>query len=222
MSRLIIVSFGILGLIFYELSGGADYAPREASLQVQGFGPNTHLTASGGDAVARGDSAPADLFANRVEATLASLPVARVDTTTDTQEEKIRAIVAPDQTDDPAKSSEDAAVAAALGLDETQTREVWPGAIELFARQQQETDLRIALRAEAEAAARAAIELRVVSGDVANMRSGPGTGFDKVTSLRGGSEVLVLSEPGNGWVELEVIETGQIGWMADWLVETKN
>ena len=96
--------------------------------------------------------------------------------------------------------------------------EVWPGAIELFARAEQEADLRVVRRQQAEAEARAASDIRVVEGDVANMRGGPGTDFEKITALTGGTEVMVLGTSGNGWLQLQVIETGEVGWMADWLV----
>lgn len=39
MWRLILISFVLLGWGFYELSGGADYAPQDGSLQAVGFTP---------------------------------------------------------------------------------------------------------------------------------------------------------------------------------------
>ena len=32
----------------------------------------------------------------------------------------------------------------------------------------------------------------------------------------------VLQAPGNGWLELQVVSTGETGWMADWLVTASN
>lgn len=65
-------------------------------------------------------------------------------------------------------------------------------------------------------------DIRFVTGDVVNVRSGPGTAFEAVGKLTGGTEVIVIDEPGNGWVLLEVAETGETGWMADWLVTAAN
>ncbi|MGR3501536.1 SH3 domain-containing protein [Pseudaestuariivita sp.] len=64
----------------------------------------------------------------------------------------------------------------------------------------------------------APIDLRRVSGDRVNMRQGPGTNFGIVTRLTQGDEVEVIQEPGNGWLELRVVESNKIGWIADWLV----
>lgn len=61
-------------------------------------------------------------------------------------------------------------------------------------------------------------DIRKVTGRRVNMRQGPGTQFSVVSSLGSGEEVEVLQTPGNGWLKLQVVSTGRIGWMADWLV----
>ena len=61
-------------------------------------------------------------------------------------------------------------------------------------------------------------DIRKVTGRRVNMRQGPGTQFSVVSSLGAGEEVEVLQTPGNGWLKLQVVSTGRIGWMADWLV----
>ncbi|MEY8881452.1 SH3 domain-containing protein [Donghicola sp. XS_ASV15] len=61
-------------------------------------------------------------------------------------------------------------------------------------------------------------DIRKVTGRRVNMRQGPGTQFSVVSSLGAGDEVEVLQTPGNGWLKLQVVSTGRIGWMADWLV----
>ncbi|WP_371228813.1 SH3 domain-containing protein [Roseovarius sp. 2305UL8-3] len=63
---------------------------------------------------------------------------------------------------------------------------------------------------------------REVTGNVVNMRAGPGTEFQAVGKLSKGTKIAVLDEPGNGWIMLEVIETGETGWMADWLLTASN
>lgn len=62
----------------------------------------------------------------------------------------------------------------------------------------------------------AAPDIRFVSGNVVNMRGGPGTNYQVLTQLRRGDPVQVLSGTG-GWVKLRT-EAGQIGWMAERLV----
>lgn len=58
-------------------------------------------------------------------------------------------------------------------------------------------------------------DLRQVTGGRVNMRNGPGTGFSVVWQLRRGETVEVLSDPGQGWVKLKVVESDRVGWMSD-------
>jgi hypothetical protein len=62
------------------------------------------------------------------------------------------------------------------------------------------------------------VETRRVAGNSVNLRTGPGTAFGAITSLARGTEVIVLRDPGTGWIKLRVPETGRIGWMADRLL----
>lgn len=61
-------------------------------------------------------------------------------------------------------------------------------------------------------------DMRFITGKSVNMRNGPGTGYSVTDRLLAGDQVQVLQEPGNGWLKLKVLETGHVGWMADWLV----
>jgi uncharacterized protein YgiM (DUF1202 family) len=54
------------------------------------------------------------------------------------------------------------------------------------------------------------------------MRNGPGTSYSVVDRLQRGDTVEVLAEPGNGWLKLRVAESGQVGWMADFLVSSAD
>lgn len=56
-------------------------------------------------------------------------------------------------------------------------------------------------------------DLRTVAGSFVNMRLGPGTGHGVVATLPRGTEVEVR-EVLQGWARLEVVQTGQRGWMA--------
>ncbi|WP_168733165.1 SH3 domain-containing protein [Thalassobius vesicularis] len=62
-------------------------------------------------------------------------------------------------------------------------------------------------------------DVRQVTGARVNMRNGPSTGYNVVARLTRGTKVLILQEPGNGWVKLKVEETGRVGWMAAKLLE---
>ena len=43
----------------------------------------------------------------------------------------------------------------------------------------------------------------LVTASVLNVRSGPATTYDKVATLKGGGLVDIVSDPGNGWYEIE-------------------
>ena len=45
------------------------------------------------------------------------------------------------------------------------------------------------------------------------------TGFGVLGTLARGTEVEVLEDPGAGWVRLQVVPEGQIGWIADFLLD---
>ncbi|GGG71638.1 hypothetical protein GCM10011415_19420 [Salipiger pallidus] len=63
-------------------------------------------------------------------------------------------------------------------------------------------------------------DLREVSGNVVNMRNGPGTRFSVLDQLRRGDDVEVVADPGEGWVKLRVMESNRIGWMSDDFLRT--
>ncbi|MGI6685696.1 MAG: SH3 domain-containing protein [Bacillota bacterium] len=59
-----------------------------------------------------------------------------------------------------------------------------------------------------------------VSGSSANVRSGPGTTYEKITTLVQGDKVTVILEE-NSWYKV-TLSDGQEGWIANWLVEVKS
>ena len=65
-------------------------------------------------------------------------------------------------------------------------------------------------------------DIREVRGNRVNMRSGPGTQFGVLDTLTRGTRVEVLREADNGWVRLEVAETGRIGWMSGRLLRVPD
>ena len=54
----------------------------------------------------------------------------------------------------------------------------------------------------------------VVTGSRVNLRSGPSTGNEVLTSLSGGTEVEAIGDPVDGWMELRDPATGQRGFMS--------
>lgn len=61
-------------------------------------------------------------------------------------------------------------------------------------------------------------DIRAVAGSRVNMRQGPGTNFSVLDTLDGGTQTEVLETNGDGWARIQVVSTGQIGWMAERLL----
>ena len=61
-------------------------------------------------------------------------------------------------------------------------------------------------------------DVRSVTGNRVNVRGGPGTNFGVVSSMVRGDKVVILEDPGNGWVRLRSVQDGAQGWMADFLL----
>lgn len=74
---------------------------------------------------------------------------------------------------------------------------------------------------EAEAAAETSpsVDLRAVNGSSVNLRTGPGQEHPVLATLARGTTVQVLEDPGDGWVRLQVVPQGRIGWIADFLLD---
>jgi hypothetical protein len=66
------------------------------------------------------------------------------------------------------------------------------------------------------------LDIRLVTGNIVNMRDGPGTSFERVGKVTKGTEIEVLEDPGNSWINILVVETGKTGWIADWLTTAAN
>lgn len=65
-------------------------------------------------------------------------------------------------------------------------------------------------------------DLRLVSGENVNMRTGPGTIYPAVASLARDTLVVVLETATNGWVRVEVAGTLEIGWMSGRLLTERS
>jgi hypothetical protein len=78
------------------------------------------------------------------------------------------------------------------------------------------------VRAEPDPVAETTPDLRFVDGDRVNLRGGPGTDYAVVARLVRNDMVEVLKDEGDGWLHIRVFDTGEDGWMADWLVTAAN
>lgn len=239
MWRLILVTFAFLAVAFYELSGGSDYAPGQNSIQVQGLQraapSDTRLTALDAQEaktheiaqVSRAAANLADLRMDeesRFSITLATVSASNDYDSTAALPKVERVAATPDAID----AAVEDAVAADAAPEPDQPESVATGFVgeEVFSLEtyvmRQSEEYTIPESGTADVAHAAGGDLRRVTGKLVNMRSGPGTDYGRVGRLSEGTEITVLEEPGNGWVMLEVVETGEIGWMADWLLTAAN
>ena len=219
MWRFILLTFGFLGWSFYELSGGSAYQPLEGSRQ--------HVAAL-----------------KKAQAEAAKARVAKLDAA---HEARQTALVWPSDDSLPENALGFAVLGGGSGTDDAAgDAVVTRAAVNLdslpritITRSQPATSpkgdiQRVTLTSagadpvlapETASIAPAVVQsedpvldIRTVQGRKVNMRMGPGTKYNVVGKLTGGTEVEVLQEPGNGWVKLRVVETRRVGWMADYLV----
>ena len=64
-------------------------------------------------------------------------------------------------------------------------------------------------------AAAVVLDLREVTGDQVNLRSGPGREYGVIDKLGQSSVVMVVESGASGWVRVEVERTGLTGWMSE-------
>ena len=200
MWRFVLVSFVALGWSFYVLSGGADYAPVENSIQVQSKIEKP-------EPEPEEDTRQADL--NRQLQTLAQVE-AMMDgmEETEAETEELSVTLAATRSD-------------GLGVIEAEASR--PKA-ELL--QMNIDDRNFETQESIDAAVSAALgdpsfdpsQLRWVKEGMVDLRSGPGLTFDRVAQVTKGTEVAVLEDPGHGWLNVRIVESYETGWLAEWLV----
>lgn len=235
MRSFMFVTFAFLAFAFYHLSGGNAYEPVAHSVQARAAAKAagspivaTTLPAPRSGAIAAGDLATVRITksqapqpsrdpdqAGTYEVTLASAaPLTRSADPTAGVPEPARATAIMEAIEAAVEEAVQEALpdeGAATPVFSLETYVASSGDVSsepLFARPSVTRELRP--------------DIRTVSGSSVNMRSGPGTEFRVLGSLPQGTEVAILDEPGNGWIMFEVTQSGETGWMADWLVTASN
>lgn len=212
--RYVIVSFFFLGLVFYEMSGGADFDPEATRLSRI--------------------EVPDAVEPEKREAILATaepvLPenVTRVSLNLSSVEDIVRPVrQTPTRTSalndtTVSRVSEEPPAEFLPSLVGDQVIQTGPlidsSAITIV---DFSNDQRAPLRTRATPAPQAAEspgDIRSVTGSAVNVRSGPGTNYGVVNQLGLGDEVEVLEESGTGWVRLRPLNGSPTGWMAAFLL----
>ena len=225
MVRFMFVVFGLLAWAFYDLSGGSAYTPREGSLQASGFSifsPPRDMQA-GATRLAGAAPQPQGSASEPLAETAAAarpdpstrLPTVTLPGQTTARFEAARDTPAPALAPTPATFDPEGPATTLPGLAE------WTGA-----RQQPAPPVAdgsdTAQTAQAAQTAQDRGDIRMVRAERVNLRAGPGTDHGVLDQLRAGARVEVLHDPGAGWVELRVSETGLTGWMSARLLDAVN
>ncbi|GGH38575.1 SH3 domain-containing protein [Cribrihabitans marinus] len=202
--RFVFLSFAFMGWAFYELSGGADFQPRG----VRDTAPVQIAEAT--------DPQPAPPV---VEPVRNVEPVLKPRAPKQAPERIARQVPPPDREEIVARLAQAGTGADLFATDTTQ-------GLTLVSLEQGAASLRqfddVETTADAaEPFVAPAPDIREVAGTRVNMRNGPGTNFPVISRVSLGDEVLVLSDPGNGWLRLRVLPEQQVGWISASLIRKK-
>lgn len=174
MKSFIAFTFLMLGLVFYEMSDGADFTPDQLAMADTGPAPEIVTRRASEDGLTLGDR-------------LASL-------STRAPSPSVMAVVSP--------AVLETELEPVLAVAEPEIVEIEPEVVAVV------DDI--------------PADLRSVAGTRVNMRDGPGTNFDVLVTLDGGTTTEVLFADGTGWVRIRVVDTGLEGWMAERLLTPSN
>jgi hypothetical protein len=192
MVKFIAIAFGFLGLAFYELSGGSDFDGEALRLSRVEVGTVKQGLPKIADAAKDIGSDDAEFEVSRAALNLVSEEKSKIiaSVVTLAQPEKIEATPASLVVD---------VVEEPLGELILPSLIVEPEAFEVIT----STSIQ---------------DVRIVSGDRVNVRSGPSTDYEVVGRLTRGVEVEVLDDNGGGWIEMRSLDGVTFGWMADFLL----
>ncbi|NNE54168.1 MAG: SH3 domain-containing protein [Sulfitobacter sp.] len=212
MNKFVLLSFGFLAWAFYEMSGGDEFEP--ASERLARLNPQTEAPADEAETAAFEpktiDTTPA-LVPLTPEVTRVALNLATLDDILGGEED-----TAPTAASEPETSDEEDPYGVPRNVAVVTDSGTTPAIIPSLITGNQE----VQAVASAPDTAPQALDIRTVTGNRVNVRGGPGTDFGVVGRLVRGDEVEILEDDGIGWVRMRSIETGEEGWMADFLLNS--
>lgn len=203
MTRLMLVTFAMLGWFFYVMSGGSEFEPRGTRAEAPPVvaaaekpEPRPLVPSPATELVTKVALRPAKPSEPKPE----PIPAAdAVDT------EALLAQIAAGLNSDLSSFDNTGGTFSLASLDENAAVQV------LDTDTEPET-------AAPPAPAEPPKDIRIVSGTRVNMRDGPGTIYPIIGKARMGQQVEVLSESGTGWLRLRVLPEQQVGWISSSLI----
>ncbi len=205
MWRFVVIGFAFLGVAFYVMSGGASYEPVPHSIQAQAKLPPEE----------------------RINFRAPVAPEPQVTRTVAQVEATFEGLSAAEEEADELSVTLTSARTDAAGLFEAEASR--PKA-ELLNMALPETTFQIRGAEEDGDAINAAVaaalgevtfdqsQIRWVKENIIDLRAGPGLSFDRVRQVSKGAEVAVLEDPGHGWLNVQVVDGYETGWVPEWLL----
>ena len=199
MWRFIVMTFVFLGWCFYTLSGGAEYQPREGSRQAEALKARAAAEAQ----VAQ---KPVDLAPPA--AVTATSPL------TDRAEGPALA-AAPTTPAAPLPTHVSPSPILQAGVADTGLADLTLAKPANLPQLTAPIPASLNIEPEPEQQPR---DLRRITGDSVNMRSGPGTGYGITSRVTRDTEVEVMETFENGWLRIRVLDSSRVGWVSSRLV----
>ncbi|MDQ2095763.1 SH3 domain-containing protein [Rhodalgimonas zhirmunskyi] len=215
MWRLIVVTFAFLGWSFWYLSGGSDYVPHEGSLQYAAKVEETRLNQQNALAAARDQVARPDAGATKISPKL----LAGIDQSATVTLASASA-TAP-MTDSAKRQTLTLNADRAVQGAGVMTVSADPEKIALLvaaAEVGMQNPAATAHVQKVRAKSSDGRDVRKVRSNRVNLRQGPGTDYGVAGKLGRGDLVEVIADNGDGWVKLKVEDSGEIAWVADFLL----
>ncbi|MEO0356826.1 MAG: SH3 domain-containing protein [Pseudomonadota bacterium] len=205
MYKFMFCTFLFLAWGFWELSGGSDFEPPaivdDTERQLATYGEDGATTAT-----------RSRLAATTPAAGAAATPIIMADQTADVVEASLTV------EENVTAETDEAATIAALASGITALTNDTAAQTETYAPTTTSSAISVEPVTTGASPSPSGADVRQVAGSRVNMRNGPSTDFQVLAQLGRGDEVEVIDSPGDGWVQLRVRATGQIGWMAERLL----
>jgi hypothetical protein len=196
MWRLMTATFAFLGWSFYSLSGGADYQPREGSRQAEAQRLKAEAAAAPSQTNVLAQGKIDTVILDTVSMNRSELDPGGLGGLPDDMPLRPIPVSADGQADDVIR---------------------WTATLNL-AQPAVTAPLDQIIATSPPAQPEIARDIRRITGNVVNFRSGPGTRYGVVGKLSRGAEVEVLETFDNGWLRMRAIESNRVGWVLGSLV----
>lgn len=216
MKTFIVLTFFLLGWVFWEMSGGSDFEPRQLTAQADdtqnSAGEETPIFVAGEEAeiITRSRAVPTNKPQVRRGTELAQLDTGLVSNTPE------KSTLFASDVDESELAEPEISLASLSEDDSAFSGTINTSGLSLRANSSAVND------AVEQAVAAPALQLGTVSGSTVNMRGGPGTEYEVLAQLQRGDAVEIIADPGTGWYKLRPVSGGPTGWMSASLIQTEG